>query len=216
MALKNHMKIEFSEFPIMEKGYLIVPEPSEYLRDYGELYDRFCSAIYFAASIGRKSNLYMISAKAQAEGYLRASIADFISIEDLLRAKYPNDTVEYSLIKSTNPLFHFIKQLRNYNIHLSTARISTREISVIIASDKSRSVHRIDAYYIDNLDINEFLKLDCFVRYHNYTEDQFCRIIDLFNTEQCKFGVGDLLIRGILEYGKVIEEFLASRIRRSL
>ena len=202
------MKLEFSEFPTMEKGYLVVPKPSEYLRDYGEVYDRFCSAIYFAASIGKENNLYMISAKAQAEGYLRASVADFISIEDLLRAMYPNYTVEYSLLKSTNPLFHFIKQLRNYNIHLSTTSISSRNISISFASDKSGNAHKIDAYYIDNLDINEFLKLDCFVKHHNYTEDQFSKIIDLFRVEQSKFGVGDLLIRGILEYGKIVEKFL--------
>jgi len=133
-TLRN-MKYDYTLFPKMETGYLIIPKPCESLMPYKEVYDRFCSAIYMASMISEKAGRYMIDETAKHCAYIRATLAEFSSIEECIHQLYPNlDKNHYIIHKANNPAFHILKLLRNYNIHLSESTLSEKTISIALSS----------------------------------------------------------------------------------
>lgn len=199
--------MNLDEFPKMDNGYLVVPKPSHSISGHQELYERFCCAIYMAANINGKAGLHMISNEGAAKAYLRAALAEFFSIEDILRVQFASDTESYMVKNSSNPLFHLMKLLRNYNVHLAATSLEKKEVVVALPTEPGRS-YAVSVAMIDNLEVEELKK----VRDSKYYSDSdLKKMINNFNREQKKFGVGDLIIKGLIMYSAYVGQFLTKQ-----
>jgi hypothetical protein len=196
--------INHDEFPEMNRGYLIVPKPNKLPSAYTDIYERFCCAIYMASGINSETPLYMISSDAVSKAHLRAALAEFVSIEDVLNLKYPSHKNEFSIVKSSNPLFHIMKLLRDYNIHLGVTTLAEPEISVAMETTPDE-VHDIKTLIVDNLEVNSLKTLR---NAKHYSDSDLIEMVDCFNKQQLRFGVADLIIKGLVTYSNYVKEFL--------
>ncbi|MBB1387543.1 hypothetical protein H5119_18740 [Pseudoalteromonas sp. SG45-5] len=205
------MNLNYELFPKMDKGYLIIPEPDERTQLDTDIYTRFCSAIYLASHIGTDESNHIISNKNIKTTYLRAALAEFITIEELLKVNYPNnaDIECCSLIKNENPVFHFLKILRNYNIHLSNSSLGVTNYRAY-SPRKPEMIFELNSPIIDNLHVEEFKKLKVFKNNKSrlYSEQDILKMISYFEKEQSSFGVCDLIIRSIIDYSVIVGSFL--------
>jgi hypothetical protein len=196
------MNLDFDMFPSMEMGYLLVPEPPEVLNNFPELRARCSAAIYMASHVGGKSTKSVISDEVHKAAYIRAALSEFVGMEDvtkpLVEKKYEH---EISIDKCNNPLFHIMKLLRNYNIHVGSSVCSEVTFSVIAVGEE----HEINADVIDNLSV-ELLK--ALRAGKHYTDTEMDRMVQYFTLEQNKLGVCNLLLKGILLYAELLLEFL--------
>jgi len=196
------------EFPQMTRGYLVVPEPNSLPQAHEDIYERFCCAIYMAAGINSRTSLYMIAPDAVSKAHLRASLAEFVSIEDALKLKYPSLSEEFSIVKSSNPVFHIMKLLRDYNIHLGVTSLSESEIKVALEV-KPEEVHDISTLIVDNLEIDSLKTLR---NAKHYSDSDLINMVDSFNAQQLRFGVADLIIKGLLMYSSYVKQFLTKQL----
>lgn len=147
----------------------------------------------------------MISESAKCSAYVRATLAEFSSIEECIQQLYPElDENSYLIRKSNNPAFHFLKLLRNYNIHLSESTLSEKTISVIFLSNPEAE-HDMDVLYIDNLDATEILKLKT-AKY--YTKNEVEKFIAAFEEKQHVFGISQFLLAIVVSYSEYISKRL--------
>lgn len=135
--------------------------------------------------------------------YLRAALAEFSSIEDIISQSVQKNEELLLIRNSNNPAFHFLKLLRNYNVHLSESVLEEKNIQVTFAGTE----HDLAVLYIDNLEVNEILKLYSAKYYSKAEIDKF---IELFEEKQHRFGVGNLLVTIIIQYSKYISSLLIS------
>ncbi|MCV2402875.1 hypothetical protein OFY17_08285 [Marinomonas sp. C2222] len=205
MSISN-INYDYTLFPKMEQGYLVIPKPCDGLKPHIELYDRFCSAIFMASMISEKAKKYMIRDAAQQCAYVRATLAEFCSIEECIKQLHPQlDKKLYLIHCSENPAFHMIKLLRNYNIHLSNSTLSKKSIRVA-PLNKPESECDMSVLYIDNLDYSAISKLNSAKKY--YSMEDLESFIRLFDDKQHAFGLSDLLIATIVQYSELISKTL--------
>ena len=203
------MKLDFENYSKIKYGYLIIPSPPEKLKIDLEIYDRFCGVIYMAVHVGGESDKYFISKKAKDASYIRASLCDFVSIEEYIKQSYPDLNIEnYRFYKSTNPIFHMLKLLRNYNIHLSDSTLANKSMMVRIPKDGTDDFE-IQVEFISNLSIPEIRKL---YSAKDYTDQQLQKMIECFEKEQHEFGVSALIIKSALDYAEKIERALQNSV----
>lgn len=189
----------------METGYLIIPEPHEGIKGYKEICNRFCSAIYMASRISEKAGKYIITEPAMQCAYVRATLAEFCSIEECIKQLYPKlDNKQYLIHKSNNPAFHLLKLLRNYNIHLSDSTLSEKSISIALAC-KPDIEHDMSVWYIDNLDSLAISKLAS-AKYYSIQEIE--KFIEIFDEKQHEFGIAQLLMTIVVQYSEYISKLL--------
>ncbi|WP_404419488.1 hypothetical protein [Marinospirillum sp.] len=199
--------MNYDEFPEMTRGYLVVPEPNYLPEGHDDIYERFCCAIYMAACINSKTSLYIMPPYSASKAYLRASLAEFVSIEDALKLKCPAVYEDFSIVKSSNPLFHIMKLLRDYNIHLGVTTLLESEIPVALEA-KPEEVHDIDTLIVNNLEVNSLMMLR---NSKHYSDSELINMVDCFNIQQRRFGVADLIIRGLVMYSSHIKKILTKQ-----
>jgi hypothetical protein len=205
--------MNYDEFPVMKNGYLPVPKPSELLLAHDVIYERFCSAIYMAANIHCESGTHLshvVASQVVLKAYFRASLAEFVSLEDALKVTDYPDVSVFSITKSTNPLFHNMKLLRDYNTHLGITLLEKTEVVITLGSNKSEEFG-VSAAIIDNLNFEDLKQLR---NAKFYSDDDLCKMVEMFNEQQMKFGVGDLIIKGLIMYSEFVGKLLTSNKRR--
>lgn len=186
----------------MERGYLLVPGPPEALNNFHELHARCSAAIYMASHIGGKSTKSVISDEVHKAAYIRAALSEFVGMEDVAKSLADKEYEhEISIDKCNNPLFHIMKLLRNYNIHVGSSVCSEVTVPVIAVGEE----HEINTDVIDNLSVESLKALRAG---KNYTYTEMDRMVQYFTLEQNKLGVCDLLLKGILLYTEFLLEFL--------
>jgi hypothetical protein len=208
----KEMKYDYALFPRMETGYLITPSPSANLKPFKKVYDRFCSALYMASMISAKAGKCGIDDSTINCAYVRATLSEFTSIEEFISQLYPEiNCKQYKLHMSNNPAFHFLKLLRNYNIHLSESTLSEKTISVALKSEPEKEYDK-KVFYIDNLDIQEILKL---TGARHYTNEEIKLFIECFDLEQHVFGVIDLLMTIVVHYSEYVSICLKKAVNQN-
>ena len=188
----------------MTRGYLVVPEPNALPQANEDIYERLCCAIYMAAGINSRTSLYMITPDAASKAHLRASLAEFVSIDDALKLKYPSLSEEFSIVQSRNPLFHIMKLLRDYNIHLGVTSLSEFKITAALES-KPKAAHDINTLIINNLEVDSLKALK---NAKHYSDSELTYLVNNFNTQQLRFGVADLIMKGLVMYSSHVKQFL--------
>tara|TARA_R110000851_G_scaffold331701_1_gene506289 strand:+ start:281 stop:1021 length:741 start_codon:yes stop_codon:yes gene_type:complete len=199
------LKLDFEKHTKVESGYLLIPQPQDGLKEYIDIYDRFCGVIYMLVKVGGDPDRFIISKEANDTVHIRAALSEFVGIEEYIKEIYPNlPKVDYRIYKSSNPIFHIIKLLRNYNIHLTNSTLKQKPMMVKTLIDESQEFE-IQVEYISNLSVSELRRLSSA---KDYSDTQLQKMVECFNNEQHEFGVTTLIIKAALEYSEQIKKLL--------
>ena len=142
------------------------------------------------------------------EGFLRAALAEFVSMEETLIRDLDNTNSTKTAIKinnSSNPLLHILRELRNLEIHLNSSTLSAEQRDFMWKPFGEERNVTTNVWYIDNLQPSDFLQLRN-ARNYNLTELEMC--INRFLAEQKEWGIQEMIIRGVNSYSEeIIDEF---------
>ena len=137
---------------------------------------------------------------ALRQGFMRASLAEFVGMEeslarDLLQLGIPAQPIKANASK--RPLLHVIRELRNFELHLhsSPLTIQTRQ-AVYPAPRDSEPENLVDyqSWIIDDLTERQFLTLRNAKHYRN---DDVPRLVEWFNAAQRAWGIHDVILRAV-------------------
>ena len=133
-----------------------------------------------------------------AAAHIRAALVEFVGVEEAVQSA--GYTFKISALRS--PLLHFMRLLRNYQIHVGSHPVSKRAVDIIFAGQETS----MDVAIIDNLDADSFMRLDAVVRYRNYDLQDIQTMISLFNTQQARLGVYEILRLGAKRLVEEVEQ----------
>lgn len=184
------VSLDWANYPDITAIDIIFRTPPESLTRVPFLYERATSSLYMLAmSGGEKALKYGVSAEIHFTAHIRAALADFVGIEDVMREA----GFGFRIMKTTSPLLHFMRLLRNYQIHVGTQPISTVQVEFSYHDHN----YGMESGVIDNLDVDAFLNLKSIARDKPYSRDDMQRMIDMFDEQQRRAGLYELLQRGI-------------------
>lgn len=194
--------LDFENYTRVEHGYFLIPRPDDKYRNLPDIYDRVCSVIHFASKIGVKSDNGWIDNSALSEAMTRAALNEFIALDDFITKTYGQRLwLNEHLI--TDPIFHMVKLLRNYNVHVNSSKIDSQSMQVTFLFDPENE-HTIDKFFISNLTVDGLSRLDNVHRYHSLLPE----IIKVFDEQQHAFGIDHLLIKCTLDHMECLDVLL--------
>jgi len=185
--------IDFRLAPVRDHTCTFIRLPAEDERRIAALpatAARINMALIFCAQIGSADKADQ-QAIRKCEGYMRATLAELVSVEDTLAWERPGKV--FRLWQSANPLLHIMRELRNMNVHLQPSTFGTREISVQLRVEGSVPTD-IEIFTLQNFTAERFKQL------HNakrYTEQQVEDLVAWFNTFHKQWGIADAIHQGI-------------------
>ena len=184
--------------PEIEKAIEVLPETSA----------RFEGAIKFCWYVSATPDvLFADEPKATRirEAFLRASLAEYVSVEDTLKRDLVKVGINEQAIRISdlpNPLLHLMRELRNLEIHLTSSQLSKakKDVTVILLDAEHQSQTTI--WTVNDLTVEKFQEL----RYakNRYSEEEIREMVSWFNEAQYDWGVPDLLFRAIVEWASAI------------
>lgn len=204
--VKEHSHLDFDNYTRIENGYLLLPSPDDRYRDLPGIYDRVCSIIHFASKIGEKSDRSAISTKALSEAMTRAALSEFVALEDYITALNPlYKGVWFSHRDSSDPIFHMLKLLRNFNVHIDTSTLQSERMRVrTLINDKQ---YEIEKEFISNITLESLAK----VHDSKFYLSILPQMIDVFEEQQRRWGIGSLIIKCSLDNMSKLDHMLSSQ-----
>lgn len=135
------------------------------------------------------------------EAYLRAALAEFVSIEDIL----PRDLATtgapdnpFKFWELTDPLVHIVRELRNFEIHLQAkGLISDTRTCWWGNTQRPEEMRPFEntLWTLTPLTIEEFLELR---NARQYDPRDLSRLLDWFNESQAVWGIEELVYQALL------------------
>jgi len=196
--------LNFEKLPVIEKRrsafYQLGVERCSIIKKFPEVYERLMGVLKFLFHFSPENDTFIKRA------YLQAALSEFVSIEEILFNDLKNNEIkleELKIRKTQNPLFHILKQFRNFNIHLGVSKIEyTEPVEIVRGSEeiveKGEGLEYMEEFaIIDNLNLQEFNKLK---DAKSYIEEDKIHMIDWFNHNQKKWGVAHLIYIAALQY----------------
>lgn len=204
-AIEEHSHLDFEHYTRIENGYLLLPIPEEQYKKLPEVYDRVCSIIHFSSKIGDKSDRSAISTKALSEAMTRASLCEFISLEDYIAAYNPTyKGIWFNHKKNNDPIFHMLKLLRNFNIHIDTSTLEKEKMRVRTLFDDKE--YEIEKEFISNITLESLSK----VKDSKFYLSILSQMIDVFEEQQRLWGIGSLIIKCTLDNLRNLDQMLSN------
>lgn len=201
------MKLDFENHIRVEHGYFLFPLPDEKYKALPEVYDKTCAVTYMASKIESEPDKHKVPCKPIVEAYIRAALSELIALEEFILDEYHDiDQLLFKIYKTTDPILHMIKLLRNYNIHVSSSMVSQKSMRVRSLNEKIPEFD-IEVAYISNLNFEAIRNLRSS---KDYTDDQLRRMLDIFEEQQNVFGISTLLIKVALSYIGKFERYIKS------
>lgn len=195
--------------------FSLVPDLS-YVKAWAELDKDLIKALDRLPNVlGRAKNAINFCARVSAEsvctqlreGFLRAALLEFVSIEDVLIQDLKNAKINSKPLKcyhTKNPMLHIIHELRNFEIHLHSGKLSSTTISAFwgnIEYPENASPIKHKVWMIDDLTEDGFSRLNNSMY---YTKDQIKGLVEWFNTAQKEWGVNFLIHIAVESYCRAI------------
>ena len=191
--------IDMSLVPDLSWGHLKIrldPELQERLSPFSETLDRANGAFWFTHKINWKD-----TDTKRRESYLRAGLAEYVSMEDTLPRDLEKNRISKPAVKIRDfqdPELHIIRELRNIEIHLRTSTLSSDELPAV-AGD-IRFNNRI--WLIDDLQFDQVVSDLKNAKY--YSEKDLRMLIEWFNDAQKRMGVEELIRRAVTTFARHI------------
>lgn len=127
----------------------------------------------------------------KGEGYMRASLAELVSVEDTLAWERPHKI--FKLYESENPLLHVLRELRNMNVHLQPSSFKPKTISVQLRAEGSEPID-VEIFTVQDFTAERFKKLRNAAR---YSTQQINDLVNWFNAFHGRWGITDAIHQGI-------------------
>jgi len=129
---------------------------------------------------------------------LRCALSEIVGIEDALMKYYKCGSI-YHLYDTKDPIIHFIRELRNLEIHIKEEKISKHnnkvtydgEVVVYNGSEVSISIDYL------NIDIGSLKKLK---NYNRYTQEQWSLMKNKFDELQKDWGYQEVILAAVEKY----------------
>lgn len=179
------MILDFSLFPDITKGDIFWRLPDESLKIDPEIWNRSVSALYMLFKMGGEPPQDGVTRQINAEVHLRSALVEFVGIEELLQKK----GFDFKIVNLSNPVFHIMRLLRNYQVHFSKLDIKDIKVDVIFSEEE----HTWNVLIIDNLQASKLSELHAVKRFKTYSHEQVKQMAEMFNEQQNRMGVYELL-----------------------
>lgn len=192
--------LDFSDFPNVTRGSAWWSPPSDKLKSIPYLYERAVSALHMLFSISKYTPLEGYAPDTHAAACIRAALVDFVGMEESLKIANHG----YKISTSSSPLLHFMRLLRNYQIHIGQHQVSKERIAVEFANQQAE----MDFPIIDNLQVAGFMQLDAIAKHQNYTQLDVSKMINAFDEQQRRLGAYEILRLGVLRLVSEVENVI--------
>lgn len=183
-------QLDFSDYPDIVEGDIFWRPPPDELKSVPHLYERATSSLYMLYLSGGQDIKHRegVPLGLHVAMHIRASLSEFVGIKEVLK----NAGCAYRIQNSPSPLLHFMRLLRNYQIHVGTQPISRRSVEIIFGGVASS----MEVAVIENLRCDDFMELDAVKKYKSYTREEVERMIELFREQQDRLGAYEILRLG--------------------
>lgn len=198
--MSNNSKINLSKLKPITKGHVFVrlDENNNLLSAFPETLERAKMSLYFAQQIGlTKASLPENHIKI-FEGYFRASLCEFVSMEDALKRESKNNS---TLFSTKHPLLILLKLLRNLEIHLKTRKLSTQPRQYLW--EYTQQIIDVDVFIVNEIELSDLKKLDGYEKFKN-EENNLIQTLNWFNNAVKQWGIIEMIIIGVNEYASEI------------
>ena len=190
------MNLDYSLFPDITKGGIFWQLPGDDLKQDPEVWNRAVGALYMLFKLQDESHQDGVTQQINAEVHLRSALVEFVGIEELLQNKGYN----FKIDSLANPIFHIMRLLRNYQVHFSQLDMKNIKVDVVFMEEE----RTWDTLIIDNLETEKLCELRAVRKYKTYSPKQIEKKVAVFNEQQNRFGVYELLKDGMHFYLKVV------------
>jgi len=195
----SKVELDFDNVPLLEGGIpILLKFDQNYditLTKFPKVLERAWSSLEFSVNINESN---------KGESLLRASLSEFVSIEESLKIDNPKMYKNSKINQSTSPLLRMMKELRNYDMHIGTNSVSSINLEVgFVGRDEeieNVKTYNFDFPIISNLTVDEFKKLDCYKKYSLYSIEEITKMVSYFEEAQRAFGVSYLIRKGVNHY----------------
>ena len=184
-------------------------EPLEHALARAQTAVRFAWFSEGNAELIRCSELEAVRLRA---GFFRAALAEFVSIEDILRVDLTalgNRKEPLRLNETPNPILHIFRELRNHEIHLKHSPFFREERDMFqghIEHPADARLVRISIWILDDISVESFSLLQNAKR---YTCEERGRFVDWLNQSQAVWGIQQLFLMAVEDYCReLIRAFL--------
>jgi len=182
-ALDDNTVTSLSQFPL--------------LLERAENAVRFC---WFVISLESVLSLNEPEITRLRQGFLRAALAEFVSMKDVLKQEIESRSIQKEIISITNsenPLLHIIHELRHFEIHLHSGELNPDKIPARFNRKTEPEIwHEIELsiWMIDELTTDKFSKLRN-AKY--YRQNDLENMVNWFNSSQSQWGVHYLIFLAV-------------------
>jgi len=182
MKQRKPITFDTTKFVQVDQGFITPPRSRILEKSLVTVKECINSAIFMASQIELVEHcLSTARPESVRPAFFRASLSELCRIEDIL--------IAHGLPKfyaSDDPTLHIVKLLRNYQVHIATTELSSGQITVKLSGEEM--VYH--SFIAENVSALELRKLDSS---RPYSYEQLDQLAKLFDSEQCKFGVVQLL-----------------------
>jgi hypothetical protein len=207
------ISLDFTILPDLSESSAVLaldPDIQQALRAFHQTYDRAWGAMHFCYNIAgtegtlRATKENFVRAR---EAHLRASLAEFASMEDALERDAHAAGTSLPLLRMrdlSDPLLHIIRELRNFEIHLHSSRLSSHDITAVMSGSYPREWSETvtkPAWCIQDLTPGDFANLR---NARRYVPADVVHMLAWFNAAQKTWGIQELVRLAIIRYCRVI------------
>lgn len=157
------------------------------LNNEDEIYKRSYSSMHMVNKLSKSNSDYL------NEAYIRASICELISLEDISNVKINN---------TKHPLLILLKHLRNMSIHVKSKNVTSNEIKV---EHDYFDISKLSIFCINDLSINDFKNVDSFKYIKEKDIPDFEYTINWFNKLNKDSGIQEVIYQALEIYLSYIE-----------
>lgn len=202
-ATETMHTIDFADQPDFSRTKALVQldtPVADAMRNFPLTAERALCAVHFCGRISSEMNYINVETIVLRRGYMRASLAEFVGMEEALKRDLLQRQIAAAPIQAnsgTRPLLHIIRELRNFELHLHSSPLTDQIREVIWAGPSSTGTgmpFEYQGWIIDDLTERQFRQLR---NAKHYRDDDIRQLIAWFNVAQREWGIHDLLLRAI-------------------
>lgn len=171
------------------------------LKQIPQTHDRLQVALRFAWYIGGDEKTLPSKDENERrnlrEGYLRASLTEFASIEETLKRDVINlpQSPQPLLIRNLlHPLPHLLKEMRNLEVHLTSSELELSESDGFFQFFGEEHKKKFQIQRVKDLTVSKFLQSN---NAKFYDRKDISLLVDWFNETQNTFGVTEVIRLGV-------------------
>ncbi|MFA6012750.1 MAG: hypothetical protein WC799_22355 [Desulfobacteraceae bacterium] len=199
--------IDFNKFPNINRGYILFSLDEDVvmqLMKFPQTLARAQGSIIFAAAVGSNNKITdgvePPNETRNRESNLRASLAEFVSMEEAIQRDLLNNGINkntHKISDSSNPLLLVTRELRNFEIHLNSGTLSAKQKDFIWVLNGKEIPYAGNVWYLDNLNDSSLLQLK---NAQFYDPNDLKRATNMFLNAQKNWGISQLMLRAVKMY----------------